>query len=524
MTTKTTTTVPRNQGTFLGATTALVSHKNKRFQGVLFLWERAIEVRGPQTRRVLPRANVRSVQPIGREQAKGLTLHTNDGPWVLQGSDLAHWGHRVESWVSGKISYERSEATWGGGRVTRQTSDSTHAGTLCATDKRLLFFGDDADTPAMELSWSDLTPSSSGLQTAHARFDGPGTDAIVALLSAARAEGTPATGAAIFSTRVLVGWSRAPHMLALRPEGLALVPTSKWGRWWHAPQTISWSDIVAMAAAGPQAIRIDLHDRHIRLENNAIHAVLAELRRIRLAAARVADRTAAAAGRTSAGWVMQYRAARGESWRWAQVRRKGGDIVVESAGSKAIRLPIAAASWWPTAKHPLTLAVSTPDKVLHVRPVAGNRLLPIWTRWLGTPVHAEVEQLPVPPRPASRESRRDIRIPLNLDTWLSPHGAVPDTAFPRATQTIEVSMSSAVVRWTGSLELGQEVGLAVGLGGPPIATRARVARRVCDDLWAVEFISPPGALVHRIGSRVRAQEREDQATARSDDMPLAMPG
>ena len=139
-------------------------------------------------------------------------------------------------------------------------------------------------------------------------------------------------------------------------------------------------------------------------------------------------------------------------------------------------------------------------------------------------MHAEVEQLPVPPRPASRESRRDIRIPLTLDTWLNPNGAVPDTAFARATQTIEVSMSSAVVRWTGSLEVGQEVGLAVGLGGPPIATRARVARRVCDDLWAVEFLSPPGALVHRIGSRVRAQEREDQATARSDDMPLAMPG
>lgn len=524
MTTKTTTTATRNQGAFLGATTALVSHKNKRFQGVLFLWERAIEVRGLQTRRVLPRANVRSVQPIGRKHAKGLTLHTDDGPWVLQGSDLAHWGQRVESWIDGKISYERSEATWGGGRVSRISASDTRSGVLCATNRRVLFFADEVAAPTLELAWSELTPSSSGIETTHARFTGPGTDAVVALLSAAGAEGTPAASSTTLCTRVLVGWSRVPHMLAVRPEGLALVPTSRWGRWWHAPQTLAWSDIVAMSAAGPHAIRIDLNNRHIRLENHAIHAVLAELRRVRLAAARVADRAAAAAGRISAGWVMQYRAARGESWRWAHVRRKGGDIVVDSAGTKAIELPIAEASWWPTAERPLTLAVATPDKVLHIRPVAGNRLLPIWSRWLGTPVHAEVEQLPVPPRPVSRESRRDIRIPLNLDTWLNPNGAVPDTAFARATQTIEVSMSSAVVRWTGSLEVGQEVGLAFGLGGPPIATRARVARRVCDDLWAVEFLSPPGALVHRIGSRVRAQEREDQATARSDDMPLAMPG
>ncbi len=467
MTTKTTTTPPRNQGAFLGATTARISFDNHQLQGVVFLWERAIEVRSPQTRHVFPRANVRNVQPIGRGNTKGLTLNTNTGPLVIRGAHLAHWGHRVDSWMNRKIPYGRTESTWGGGRVTRSTPSGSTVGTLSATAERVWFFPSANGAQPTAIEWSELTVTATVAYTENTRLTGDGIDSIYALMLAGKVDSSPASTQTVLTSKVDVGWSRTPHMLAIRPEGLALVPTSRWGRWWNHPVTFSWHDIIAINAAGPQAIRIELSDRHIRLESAEVHALLAELRRVRHAAARVNDRAAAVQGRTKAGWVIQVRAPESDSWRWAHMRREGGDIVVDSADRAPIRQPIGTASWWPTSDRPLTLAMATPRQVIHVRPVSGHRLLPIWSRWLGPPVHADVEPLPRLPRTESTESRRDVRIPLAVHSWLDPNGAIPDTAFHRAESTVEVSMSSVVLRWPGALCVSQEVGLALALGGPP---------------------------------------------------------
>jgi hypothetical protein len=323
---------------------------------------------------------------------------------------------------------------------------------------------------------------------------------------------------------VSVGWTRSPHVLAIRPEGLALRSTSRWGRWCSSASAIAWDDICALQPAGPSAIRITLSNRTIRLESPNIHAILAELRRIRHSVGRARDLQAVAEGRRAHGWVVQVRTTRSETWTWARLRRDGADVVVEARHTDPIRRTIADATWWPVTDRPLTLALATDAQVLHIRPVTGHRLLPTWTRWLGPPALMDAEPPTRAPANVRREHRQDTRIPLALDTWLDPQGRVPDTTFDRATHTIEISMSSVVVRSTSRLVVGQEVGLAVALGGPPIPTRARVTRQVRDDLWAMVFVSPPAMLVHRIGSRVRAREREDQLGTRQAYMPLTMSG
>jgi len=113
---------------------------------------------------------------------------------------------------------------------------------------------------------------------------------------------------------------------------------------------------------------------------------------------------------------------------------------------------------------------------------------------------------------------------LVVDAWIDAHGRVPDPASSRLTHTVELAMSSVVVRWHGALQVGDEVGLALSVGGAPIATRARVARFLGSELWALEFVSPPGALVHRIGTRVRALERQEQGARRPEYVPLTAGG
>jgi len=524
MTTKTTILPPRNQGAFLGAIPARVLFDNSPTQGIVILWQRAIEVRGPNTRRVLPRSIVRNVHQIRGTRSPGLLLDTTAGLVQLEGPDLAHWGHRVRSWINQENIFQTREPVWGGGTVKRKHRTGTSTGVLCATNERVVFLPSDAETPPESLAWAELFGPSMDGATDRPQFEGPGIDNLRALQLAIHPTSTRAPTATSMTARVYTGWTRSPQVLAIRPEGIALMSTSRWGQWWSQSLPIAWDDICALQPAGPQAIRITLPDRTIRLESPNIHAILAELRRIRHAIGRARDLQAAAQGRSQSGWVVQYRTSRSETWTWAQLQRDGAELVVTPANARPIRHTIAHASWWPVTDRPLTMAIASDEQLLHIRPVTGHRLLPTWTRWLGPPTRLDEAPTTRSTDGPHAEHRQDTRIALALDTWMDPHGRMPDTAFERATHTIEISMSSVVVRCTSRLDVGQEVGLAIALGGPPIPTRARVTRQVRDDLWALVFVSPPAMLVHRIGSRVRAREREDQLLTRADYMPLTMSG
>ena len=147
MTTKTPILPPRNQGAFLGAVPARVLFDNSPSQGIVILWQRAIEVRGPHTRRVLPRSIVRNVHQIRGTRSPGLLLDTTAGRVQLEGPDLAHWGHRLRCWIRQENLFQVREPVWGGGTVKRKHRTGTRAGVLCASEDRVVFIPSDADAP-----------------------------------------------------------------------------------------------------------------------------------------------------------------------------------------------------------------------------------------------------------------------------------------------------------------------------------------------------------------------------------------
>jgi hypothetical protein len=516
----------RNQGQFLGAVAARVLAEDAPGEGIVVLWERAIEVRGPVGRRVLPRAAVRSVRIQHAAQSDVLVIESRSGTLQLQGPQLAPWGHRARDWADGADRFGSRECLLGGGRAVRVEAGQRSHGALCCCTDRVVFVPDRDGEPLLAATWSEVRHSASGIRVGNSTFSGPGVGALLALNLAGKTAAGPAVPQISMTTPVGVGWLRSPHMLAIRPEGLALVPTSWWSALWSVPRSIPWSDIRHIHPAGPGGFRLGLPELELRLDGPWNAGLVAELRRHRLAVARARDLEAAALGRARAGWVVQVRASRHSPWTWTRLRRTGGRIQLDAMGSSedGLSWTLSTASWQPVSDRPLTLAVQTPQGSFRIRPVGGHRFLPDWTRWMGAPVAAHAETAPHSRQGPRPQRRRDTRVALDLDAWVDPRGHLPDTSYERATTTVEVAMSSVVVVWPGPLKVGQEVGLALGLGGHPLATRARVARRVRDDLWAMVFVHPPAALVHRIGSRVRAREREDRSEQREETVPLTVGG
>jgi hypothetical protein len=206
------------------------------------------------------------------------------------------------------------------------------------------------------------------------------------------------------------------------------------------------------------------------------------------------------------------------------MRIGSGRVSLELAG-RTIDLPLFEVAWSPGTSRPLRVTLESKTASWELRPIGGYRVLPDWSRMLGAP--RPLEDAHADPSLAldrRAQRRRDTRMGLVVDAWIDELGRVPDPALSRLTHTVEVAMSSVVVRWEGALQVGHEVGLALGVGGAPIATRARVARFLGNGLWALEFVSPPGALVHRIGTRVREHERQERGSSRSEYVPLTVGG
>jgi len=502
----------------------MVTSQDGLEQGVVVLWGRALEVRGPVGRRVLPRTSVRAVQDVRGAHETGFVVDTGTDRLTFRGSGLAALGRRVAQWCADAPDdrvFGRDEAAWTGGWVFEDSADGRRAGLLCATSEDLLFLPHGKAGRPERWAWTDVAFSEAGhlVRASGATVQGDGVPRVRAL-QLAGGLGGPSGGIGLVA-RVTVGWMRARHLLAIGRDGLALTPEGRWGRLWSRSRTVPWSSVHVLRSVGPNTLAVGTPDGELRLVSPWASSLVAELRRQRLAVARRDDEVARSVGRRQAGWVVQARQGRSRSWEWARLRRDGPAMVL-TRNREVVRLPLVDLGWRPLSDRPLTLAVTAGTHQWRLRPVGGHRFLPDWTRQVGPPLPEWTEDaVHVSGR---KERRRDTRIALAVDAWLHPRGGVPDTSPDRTSHTVEVSMSSVVVRWTGPLEVGQEVGLALGMGGPPIATRARVLRRVRDDLWAVGFVSPPGALVHRIGSRVRAQERADRATGRTEWVALTAEG
>lgn len=496
----------------------------------MILWERALEFRGPGGRRLLPRATVHAVSLATCGGTEAMVLATAQADLQLVGAHVGPLAHRIGAWLGapGASPYAEGERVLGGGRASLEADGQVQAAMVTASPTVVRVFLDGGGAPRWTLPW-DAVAAGPVLPLAGGRLHGAGVDAVRALALLARPDGGIPQRQVTFGVAVEVGWMRLSHVLVVGTAGLGLVPCGRWAALWSGSRRVPWSEVRSVEREGPHGLRMRVDGGDVLVELAEAAGVLAELRRQRLAHARSEDHRALAAGRAAAGWVVQHRIDDRQGWRWGRLVRDGADLVVCAQGAMRPihRLRAADVRWWPQVDHPLTLVVEGPEARTQLRPVCGQRFLVDWTRWLGAPARgpeggAEVDG----PRPlaATGTRRRDTRIRQSLQAWLDPHGRVPDVDRPAPTHTLEIAMSSVVVRWPTTLPVGREVGLALDLGGLPLATRARVVRQVGPQMWALQFRSPPAALVHRIGSRVRAHERAELTASRTGGVPLSVGG
>ena len=530
MTARTHRSSPGYLGRFLGAELASVHTSDGVEQGVVIVWERAVEVRGPVGRRLLPRAGVRRVHNVRGGSTDGIALDTSGGEVQVVGHDLtglrlglARWGV-FDGFDASQVP---DQPVWGGGPAWSDSAAGRDSGVVVAGPDGVWFLSRGTGGGGWSADWASVeTWGPAGLKTATGhRVDGPGVARVRAVRAAVLAELSASDVGLVVPVRL--GWMRVPHALAVTAGGLALVPVGFWGRWLGHSHVVEWDAVGSMHALGYGGVRVSTDRGVWRLDTELASSLVAELRRHRMAAAHRVDEAWRLKGRDELGWAVEARAGADAHRSWGRVRFDGGRMALELP-SGTVSWSIADVSWWPRSSRPVSVMMDTPDGTRELRPVGGARVLHEWARRLGPP-RAEAEQesgagTRVRNRDGRPYQRRDTRIDVVLDAWLDECGGVPDTAPGRATRAVEVAMSSAVVRWTGPLRVGQEVGLAIGLGGVPIATRARVVRRVREDVWALVFLSPPGALVHRIGTRVRARERHEHARQRVEHIPLTAGG
>ena len=518
----------RGLGPFLAAGCGVVVDDDNRYEAVVVLWVRALELRSAMGPRVLPRGIVRGVRMASDSQGASLLILTEFGNLRIRGGDLEPLARRIEAWLfpEGGREFGPEEPVLGGGLAQLSGLDSRTDGVLMAVPDGVVF-ASSTDARWWRFRWSELSAvRGRGLETLKGLcMGGDGVAAVLAARAVAQGCDRRLPRALHLTTRAKTGWGSGSVWLAMGPRGVTSRPMRPWSRMFGSgtAQHWDWDAIQSIRGTGSRSgVTVEGPGGGRSWFGSGLRALAGELKRARWRAGRsvVLERP----DRGNRRWEASLEArsdAQGAAWSWGRLRVADGQVAFRLAGDDrdCFCVPLDGLAWLPQKTGAsTTVGLRLPGGRWTLRPPDGPGFLRTFASLAG------------PPQPlfgtpdADSERRSGQRVAVDLPAWIDPWGRVPFLGPDRAIKVVQASVSGIVFRTSFALCQGQEVGLALRLGGPVEVARGTVVREVAAGTFAVRFDSPPAALVQRLGRLVRQLERDQIIDCRSDHVPLTAGG